>query len=560
MSVLSPTSRNHKAAAFRRTRQVVHVLLANGLESFADQSGLRRYAAWWRRRAPATPLSQAKRLRLALGELGVTFTKLGQMLSTRADLLPEEYVRELSLLQDSAPPVPREGIEAVLREDLSRLDEWPFASFDWEPLASASVGQVHGAVLRNGTHVAVKVRRPGVVEQVELDLGIVRGMVEWVQHHTPLGHDYDLVSIAETLSNTLRNELDYDREARSMQRMRRAFAGDDGVRIPRAYPEFSSRRILVMERVGGVNILDLEALDRLGISRHMLAENGVRIFLRQLLEFGVFHADPHPGNFFVQTDGSVAMLDFGMMGHVSPRLQRGLLGAGLAAVRQDAEQLADELFALGVAGERAQRAAFEKDLDQLITRYGDRSILELSATSVVEEFTRIAFRHKLVLPGELALLLRVTTMSEGIGLKLDPGFRYMEFASGILRRTWRRRHSPRATADRAGRALADGLELGLELPRRTSRLLARLERGDVQLTVNHRGLSHVTAEFQHMTNRLSLAVILGASIVALGMAAGIRHVPNLAPVLEWMFKLGLVFSLVFGLSLVWTMWRSGRGR
>jgi ubiquinone biosynthesis protein len=559
-STTQPT-RNHTAARLHRAREVVRVFLAHGLGAFVDQGILARHVPWWRWRSTHEPhLTQPQRLRLALGELGVTFTKLGQMLSTRADLLPREYIEELSRLQDSAPPVPFEAIERVLREDLAHLPEWPFVELDPAPLASASIGQVHAATLRNGTRVVVKVRKPGVVEQVELDLSIVRGMMDWVQHHTALGNAYDLVSITDTFAHSLRHELDYGRECRSVLRVRRAFAGDPDVNIPRVWPEFGSERVLVMERVSGIRISDLEAIDRAGLSRRRLAENGVRLFLSQLLEHGFFHADPHPGNFFVQPDGSVTLIDFGMMGHVNPNLQRGLLAAGVAAVRRDPEQLADVLFGLGVAGERVNRAAFEKDLDHLLTGYDDRSLQEMSATAVVDEFTRITFRHRLVLPGDLALLLRVTTMSEGIGLRLDPDFKFLDYATALLKRTWRRRHSPAATMQRLTRALGEGFELGLELPRRLTRLLARAERGDLQLTVHHRGLRHVTAEFQRMTNRLALAVILGASLIALGLAAGIRHVPALEPVILWFFRLGLVFSLLFGLSIVWTMWRSGRGR
>jgi ubiquinone biosynthesis protein len=497
-------------------------------------------------------------LRLALGELGVTFTKLGQMLSTRADLLPAALTAELSQLQDAAPPVAFADIERTLREDLGSLPEWPFASLESTPIASASIGQVHAGTLLDGSSVVVKVRRPNVVEQVEVDLEIMHNIVDWVRAHTDFAEDYDLEALVDEFGFTLRDELDYVHEANNATRLRRAFEGDPGVWIPRVYDSISTARVLVLERVGGVKVSDLAALDRLGISRRALAENAVRIFLRQLLEFGFFHADPHPGNFFVQPDATLAIVDFGMVGRISDATRQRLLRTGLAAMNQDAEELAESLYALGVAGKHARRAAFQKDLDHVIGRYGGQSIRELSATAVVNELMRIALRHKLQLPSELALLMRVVTMSEGLGLTLDPEFRYLEYASPILRRTWQRLHSPLAIAKSAGRAATDSLELGMELPRRTGHLLARFERGDVQIAVNHRGLERVTQEFHRMTNRLALSVILGASVVALGMAVGIRHVPALEPVIAWIFKLGLLFSLLFGASVLWGIWRAGR--
>jgi ubiquinone biosynthesis protein len=316
--------------------------------------------------------------------------------------------------------------------------------------------------------------------------------------------------------------------------------------------------VLTLQRVGGVKISDVAALDRLGLPRRAVAENGVRSFLREVLEFGFFHADPHPGNFFVQPDGALAIVDFGMVGRVSEVTQNRLLRAGLAALRQDSETLAEQLYALGVAGRRANRVSFQKDLDHLIGHYGQSSLRELSARTVIDELVRIVLRHKLQLPTELALLLRVANMSEGMGLVLDPGFHYFEYASPIFKRTWRERHSLRAGIQRMSRAALDAAEMSAELPHRLELLLGRLERGEIQLSVRHEGLDAVTREFQRMTNRLALSVILAASVVALGIGAGIRHTASLDPVMYWLLRLGLFFSLAFGVAVLWGIWRAGR--
>ena len=543
----------------QRAREIAGVLARHGLGSLADQAGLDRFVPHFHRPDPGRPrLSQAQRLRLALGELGVTFIKLGQTLSTRADLLPADVIAELSRLQDSAPAVPVDVIERTIREDLGAPPDRVFAAFERAPMASASIGQVHAATLHDGRAVVVKVRRPGVVEQVEVDLDILRGIVDWAQHHTALGESYDLRPIVEEFAHTLHDELDYVREAQNAARFRRAFAGDDGVHIPRIHEAFSTHRVLTMDRVGGIKISDVEALDRAGIPRRGVAENAVRSFLREVLEFGFFHADPHPGNYFVQPDGSLAIVDFGMVGRVSELTQNRLLRAGLAAIRLDAESLAEELYVLGVAGRRAHRAAFEKDLGHLLERYGGFSLSEMSTRIVVDEFVRVVLRHRLQLPPELALLLRVATMSEGVGLTLDPSFHYFEYASPIFRRSWRRRRSLEASLVRWGRATAEAAELGVELPHRLDRLLGRIERGEIQMNVQHQGLERVTREFQRMTNRLALSVILAASVVAVGIAAGVRREAAGDPVLVWLLRLGLVFSLIFGSSVVWNIWRAGR--
>jgi len=546
------------SAAMRRSREVARVLTGHGLGSVVDQMGLRRFAPFRMRQPERKPMCQAEHVRLALGELGVTFTKLGQTLSTRADLLPPEFVSELSMLQDSAPRVDTDAIRRVIREDLGAGVEERFASFDEVPIASASIGQVHGARLADGRDVVVKVQRPGVIEQIEVDLGIMRGIADWMQIHTTFGHDYDLRPLVEEFAHSLHGELDYVREGQNADRFRRAMADEPRLWIPRIHWDLTSRRVLTMERVSGTKVTDLEGLERLGVSRRRIAETAVRTFLRQVLEHGFFHADPHPGNFFVQPDGTVAVVDFGMIGRVSEITQMRLLRAGLAAIREDAEALAEEMYALGVAGDRADRTAFQRDLDHLLGRYGGRTLRDLSATAVVHEFTDIAYRHRLQLPGELALLFRVIIMSEGLGLTLDPDFRYLDYASPFFQERWNRYHGLASTAKRVGRAAADAAELTLDLPRRTNLLLGRLERGEMELNVQHEGLQRFSNQLQTMFNRLALAVILAASVVAMAIALGVRAFPGGIVYLSWMFRIGLMFSLVFGGALLWSMWRAPR--
>jgi ubiquinone biosynthesis protein len=556
--ILTPLRRSTQSRA-GRTQHLARVLFQYGLESIAVRAGLHRFGPRFGRLAPKEAhRTEAERVRLALGEMGATFIKLGQMLSTRADLLPPEFIAELSKLQDSAPPVPFAEIEQIVREDLAGLPSPAFLSLTPTPIASASIGQVHAAVLPDGTPVVVKVRRPAVEEQVELDLAILRDVVEWVHAHTPIGRDYDLRPLVDEFAYTLRDELNYIREAQNAAHLRTAFQGDRGVWIPRVFEEFSTVRVLTMERVSGVKISDLTTLRELGVPGRAIAENAVRLFLRQVLEFGIFHADPHPGNFFVQPDASLAIVDFGMVARLSDATQRHLLRAMIAASRQDAEGLSDALYALGVAGPRANRPLFERDLEHLVGRYGSCSVGQLSAATVAQDLFQIAFRHKLQLPSALALLLRVANMSERIGLMLDPEFRYLEYAVPIVGQHWHRQHSLSSLTSKAGQAAIDAAELGVDLPRRASRLLDRLERGEMQIDVTHRGLADLTREFQAMTNRLALSVILGASVIALGLAAGIRLVPALGPIVDWLFRLGLVCSVVFGVSVLWGIWRAGK--
>ena len=544
----------------RRSRQIAGVLAAHGLASIAAWTGLSRFHALFRRRhePPAPPYTQAEHLRIALGELGVAFVKLGQMLSTRADLLPPEFVTELSKLQDAAPPVPFAEVHATLVAELGRPVEEVFARLDPAPIASASIGQVHAATLHDGREVVVKVQRPGITAAVERDLELLFAGARWAGQHVQAVSDLDLTSLAGEFAFTLRNELDYRRELQNLERFRTFFAEDPRVHVPQAFAEFSTARVLTMERVGGIKISERAALERAGIPGRRVAENAVHLFIRQLLELGLFHADPHPGNFFVQPDGSIALLDFGMVGRATDAMQNHLMRAGLAAMHFDSEALADQLYALGVAGPHARHVELVHDLDEVLHRYAGSTISQISASEVIHEFTAIAYRHRLRLPAELALLLRVIVMSDGLGLQLDPEFHFLEYASPMIRERWRLRHGPGRVLRRLGRHAWRNVEIGFEMPERLARLVGRAERGQIDLHVRHDGLEPTVREFRSMLNRLAIAVLLAATIVALGLMLAIGRPSGWPHLASTMLSIAFPLTLALGAWLVIGMWRSGR--
>jgi ubiquinone biosynthesis protein len=324
------------------------------------------------------------------------------------------------------------------------------------------------------------------------------------------------------------------------------------------YWELTTNRVITIERVGGVKITDTAGLEAAMIDLRVVARNSIRLLLRQIFEFGFFHADPHAGNCFVQPDGSIAMIDFGMVGRLDERLQEALLRAGLAVARLDSERLTDELFEIGVARGRTRRATLQRDLDHLLDRYASGSLRDIAAVQVANDITALAFRHKLQFPTELVMLLRVIAMSESTGRALDPDLQLVDFVKPHLKEFWLDRRSPQAMASRLGQAALDAAELGLGLPRHAWRLLGRLERGDVEFRVNLDSLHEFVVQMQRMTNRLALAIILGATIVALGLILSVYHVPGWDQYGGWLFGMGFVFSLAFGMWLVFSILRSGR--
>jgi ubiquinone biosynthesis protein len=555
--------RRTRGRLLQRSRQIASVLTRHGLGWLVVRSGLGGFVpferGWLGHPVRDVPYTRPEHLGMALSELGGAFIKIGQALSTRPDFVPLEYVVEFSKLQDAAPPVPFEQICQVICDELRQSPQNLFDEFDSQPLASASIGQVHTGKLKSGQSVIIKVQRPDVAEQIEEDLEILSGMAEWAESHTTFGRDYNLPVLVDEFAFTLRNELDYLREGQNADRFRRNFAGDPGIYIPRVHWDFTTDRVLTMERVGGIKVADMSALDEAGIDRHVVAENSVRIMLREVFEFGFFHADPHPGNFFVQPDGSIAMVDFGIVGRLDTNLQESLLRIGMAVGRRDAERLTDEFFAIGMANASVKRKALQRDLDHFISRYAGRSIKDLAAVKTVDEVMAIALRHRLQMPAELVMLFRVVGISEGLGAQLDPNFKLFEFATPYLQEFWLQHRSPKALALRMGQTALDAAELGLTIPHHISRLIGQVERGELELNVNHEGLQDFARRLQQMVNRLALTILLAATVVALGLMMIIYHPPGWEIYGGWLFGLAFLFSLGLGAWMMWNIWRSGRG-
>jgi ubiquinone biosynthesis protein len=505
----------------------------------------------------ATP-RQAREFAAALVELGPTFIKVGQALSARADLLPPEYIDQLNRLQDTIPPVPFDQVRQVLVDELGDKPENLFASLDTTPIASASIGQVYNAELKNGQKVVIKVVRPGAMEIFERDLEILSDIVDWSSQHTQVGQIYDLRGLVDEFAYTVRNEFNYLREGRNADAFRRNFFGDERVYIPRVYWDLTTRSVMTMERVSGVKINDLERLDREQINHRVVAENLMHFALRQIFEFGFYHADPHPGNFFVQPDGSLAVMDFGMVGRLTSQAKRTFLGIAVSIQRADTDILVDELMAAGIYTQRVERRVLVRDLDRLFERFSSGAISDLTGSEVVREIMDLALRHSLQLPNELVAMTRAITIAEGTGMTLYPGFQLFRFADPYVRTFWKEQRSPEVIFPRVGQAALDSLELGLELPRRMSRLLELVERGQIEVNINVQMLRGLTSQFQKMTNRLALSMLLAAVIVALALVLVVYHPATWQSVGNIIFGLAFFSSLAFGAWLIGSIIRSGR--
>ena len=539
-----------KSFHLNRSRQIAGVLLSHGWD-FLRNNEQRITRANTSIAVNARPLH----LRLALEELGTTFIKLGQILSTRADLLPPEYLVELSKLQDGAAPVPFEEIQEVLAAELGQPIEHIFAQFDPVPLAAASIGQAHTATLGDGTEVVVKVRRPGVVEQVNEDLEILKELAATAGRHWSFADQYDLTGLVEEFSQTLRRELDYIREAHSAERFAVNFATDSHIHVPRVFWEATTSRVLTLERIRGVKINDLKALDEQGTDRRWLADYATNVVLKMVCEDGFFHADPHPGNFFIEPNGTIGLIDFGMVGVIDEQTQELLAELLITINHQDADRLVDVFLDLGVTQKRIDRASVRRDIDQLLTTYWGLPLGELKVTALLNDVYTIMRRHHLHLPSNLALLLKTVIMIEGLGVTLDPDFHLPKVLTPYTERLVLRQYSPFRWVRNFGRSSLELAKFAVEMPQHLRRIATAAENGNLQIGMRPEGFDPVIDRLERIANRIVLGVIAAAFINGLAVLVSVYRPPGWE---RWgwaVFTFGFLCALLLGGYLAWNILR-----
>jgi ubiquinone biosynthesis protein len=547
------------ARHLHRYREIVEVLVRHGFSAMVTQLNLdRRLDLPHRlfRREPPAEISPAEHLRLALEELGPTFVKLGQMLSTRPDLIPPAYIAELSHLQDDVPAVPWEVIKPHLEAELGQPIDCFFGSFEPSPLAAASLGQVHAATLPDGVEVVVKVQRPHIETTIELDLDLLQDLAQLAQEHTALGEIYDLVEVAEDFAATLRAELDYLREGRNADRFRTSFVDEPNLHIPHIYWDYTTRRVLVMERIEGIKIDDVAALEAAGYDRRRIALTCARMIVKEMLVDGFFHADAHPGNFAVMAGEVVGAMDFGKVGYLDQRNRSDLVRLYIAAVQLEVADLVEQLIRMGVVGYRLDRRALERGLGRLLQKYQGLPLQEIRLGPMIEEIMTIAFRHHLHFPSNLWLLGQTLAMMEGIGLKLDPDFDIFAVSEPYVRRLQRQLWLPSEWAPQFMRSTIALADLLSRLPQQAAHLLEQTERGKLGVQVHTPDLSPAMGRLDRMVNRLAMSILVAAFIIALA-----RLIPTLDLSWPWgwfTWFVATTFALVnlLGLWLLWKIWRS----
>ncbi len=491
-------------------------------------------------------MNTAQRIRLALTELGTTFIKLGQMLSTRADLLGPELTDELAKLQSNVPADDPAIARNIIETELGGRIEALFAEFEDAPLAAASIAQVHAAVLPSGRQVVVKVRRKGVAAQAETDLEIVQGLAELLERHSAVLRPYQPVAIVRQFRKSLLREMDFAVERGNLERFAAHFEHDPHVHIPEVHPDWCSRQVLTMDRLEGVPGTDVIGLKNSGENLEAFARRGAGMYLDMVFRDGFYHADPHPGNLMLLPGGVVGVIDCGMVGRIDDRLLEDVEGLLFAVVERDAEEVVNQLTQIGAANVEVDRGRFIGEIDEFVADYVGRPLADVRIGEALGALFNIIRRYQIVLPPPLALLLRTLILLEGTSRIFHPGLSLVELMEPYYNRILRRRMSPLRLAKKARRMYRDWDRLLGNLPRDLKDLLERFRDGTLTVHLDHRHLDPIV-------NRLVIGVIAAALFLG-SSELWSREAPPLLGGVSVFGSLGYAASLY----IIWRLLRAIR--
>jgi ubiquinone biosynthesis protein len=501
-----------------------------------------------------SPLGIAERLRMVLEELGPTFIKFGQILSTRPDLLSESYISQLSLLQDQAVPAPFAEIDRTLESELGTPPGQNFKIFSQIPIASASIGQVYEAYLMTGEHVIVKVQRVGLDRVIETDLEIMYDLGRFLEARTEWGRLYKVQHFIDEFARTIRDELDYINEAKNAERFRENFRGDSTVYFPKVYWEFTTRRVLVLEYVEGIKITDTAKLDAMGINKVEATRKIANAFFKQLLIDGFFHADPHPGNLMISPNQVILFMDFGMVGRVEGWLKEQLGAILLGAIRQDLHGIIRVLQEFGNNLTKIQQQALKRELYYLLDKYQNRPLKEIKLGAVFQDLLKLSFHYQIRIPQELALLGRCLILLENVVEQLDPKSSVIDLARPFGPKLLLEKLAPQNLIKLIANYLFDWFTVIGGIPGKMNHLLQIANDGELKIVLEHQNFENLLDRLTVLGNSLSISLIIAGTIIASALVA--LKTPLSFPAHFPIAETGFILALVMGLWLLFSIMKT----
>ena len=551
-----------------RIRKLVEVIAKYGFEDFVVSTGLNNILT--PKKKVKGQLSEEKkfthsrweRIRLIMEELGPTYIKLGQMLSNRPDLVPEPLIKELEKLQDKVPPFSTELARQIIETELGKPIHEIFVYFDDKPVGSASIGQVHRARLIDGDDVVVKVQRPNAKKQVLADLSLIKEFVKLTENYFIKAGILNPLEIVDTFSKSLQNELDYFTEARNLEQFRTLYKDYEDLYIPKPFRDLTTKKVLIIEFISGCKINDLPTLKSWGIRPPQIAKKGLNIYLKQIFEVGVFHADPHPGNILIKPNGKIALIDFGMVGKLVQSQKYAFAGVFISLANKDAKSMATNLRRLSIDHEINDMRAFEYDLNDLIQDYMVLSDDDVGVRDFTARLQKLTYKYKLQIPGVIFLILRSLAILEGTSKQLDPDFDVLENIKPYGIKLLAEQYSFKNVSNEASHAIAQAFTLFYNLPLEIRDIVKQVRKGKIVLNTRQIGFENYQKQQDFIANRLVLAIIIGALIIAAALSYGSALDKDVAGLFGIPFFSLICFLIAgfLGFLIFINDYRSGRNR
>ena len=536
----------------------MRVLVKYGLDYLIDRSKTGLLLKIKKRPRNYQKLTAPERLRLALEELGPTFIKFGQILSTRPDFLPPTFIKELEKLQDRVPSFSSFQAQKIIEKELNKPLEKLFKKFETKPVAAASLSQVHKAILTDNKIVAVKIQRPDIKETIELDLGILGNLAGFLENRLHNSWVYQPKLIVAEIKKAISKEIDFTNEAHNFEKFRINFKDIEYIKTPKIYWEMSTAKVLTMEFMEGTKINEITQGKYKNIfETKKVAEQGAKAILKQILEDGFFHADPHPANLLVQPPATIVILDVGMVGYLDKKTT--LNGAKLlqATIDKNSDQVINCLENLGIIIKESDKNLFRQDLKELFDRYLGVLLKNLKISQVSQDMLRMMVRHRLTLPSNLVLMIKALSAVETTGRQLDPDFDMVSAAKPFVKNLLRKKFAPRELLKKSGLVFQESVELIERLPGNLIDILRKLKEGRLKFNFEHQGLEKLTREIDRSSNRLSFSLIIAALII--GSSLILQQ--QVSPFIFGYPALGIIGYLLasfLGLGLIISILSSGK--
>ena len=554
---------------YREIKRYVHILSVLVKYGFGDiihkiERRIKfRYLLLWKKKLfkeeieEIKTLSTAERIRLALEDLGPTFIKLGQILSCRPDLLPQEFVEELSKLQDEVPSFPFEKVKEIIETELGHPLEELFDYFEQKPLAAGSLAQVHKAKLKTGEEVVVKVQRPGIKKIIETDIHILHYLASLIEKHFPEIKYYEPTKMVEEFARTIRKELDFIREGRNIERFKKNFEGDKTVYFPKVYWEFTSPKVLTMEYIKGFKLSEIERQENLNIDKKVIAINGANFILKEIFECHFFHADPHPGNIFIMENNVIALIDFGMVGVLDDVMVEWITKMLKAILEKDANLLSKLLLYFTPNQKSIDMINLRLELSDLLERYYGVPLKELKIDILINEFLDILRRYQIRLPASLVMMLRALVIHEGIGRVLYPEFNMIEHLKPYVKKFLLKKWHPYKQLKELSKVGEDFGLLLKELPENLREIILKIKNDELGIKFEHKGLERLISQIDKASSRLSFAMVISALVIGSSIVFQTGTGPKLFgyPLLG---TIGFILASIFGIRLLIEILRSGK--